>query len=78
MHDVRNTTTTFSWGFAPAMRFKSSSDRIGELLDIRGRHGVKVQVLIWKNVVAHLLENTIPGDGLAAGLTFSGFTVRGL
>ncbi|QNH77251.1 hypothetical protein GGD92_02935 [Pseudomonas protegens] len=54
-----------SWGFDPAMRFKPDGDRIGELLDVRARHGVKVRVLIWKNALANFLENTIPGDGLA-------------
>ena len=39
---------------------------------------VKVQVLIWKNIVAHFLENTIPGDGLAASLTLARFTVGAL
>lgn len=62
-----------SWGFDPAMRFKPGSDRIGELLDILGRHGVKVRVLIWKNPVANFLENTLIGDGLAG----SGGTAAG-
>ncbi|WPN27969.1 hypothetical protein QMK54_19280 [Pseudomonas sp. P5_109] len=46
----------------PAMRFKSGSDRIGELLDVRGRHGIKTRVLIWKNALANFVENTIIGD----------------
>lgn len=54
-----------SWGFDPAMRFKPGSDRIGELLDVRGRHGIKTRVLIWKNPLANFVENTIIGDGLA-------------
>ncbi|MBP5959310.1 hypothetical protein ICA16_26885 [Pseudomonas anatoliensis] len=62
-----------SWGFDPAMRFKPGSDRIGELLDVRGRHGVKTRVLIWKNPVANFVENTIIGDGL----TGSGGTAMG-
>ncbi|WP_415754097.1 phospholipase D-like domain-containing protein [Pseudomonas leptonychotis] len=52
-----------SWGFDPGMRFKPGSDRIGELLDIRGRHGVKVRTLIWKNLLANFKENTTVGDG---------------
>ncbi|WP_236213658.1 phospholipase D-like domain-containing protein [Metapseudomonas otitidis] len=53
-----------SWGFDPAMHFKPKADRIGELLDLRGRNRVKVRVLIWKNAIANFLENTIIGDGL--------------
>lgn len=62
-----------SWGFDPAMRFKPDSDRIGELLDVQGRHGVKTRVLIWKNPLANFVENTIIGDGLAG----SGGTAMG-
>lgn len=62
-----------SWGFDPAMRFKPGSDRIGELLDVRGRHGVKTRVLIWKNPLANFVENTLIGDGLAG----SGGTAAG-
>ena len=54
-----------SWGFDPAMRFKPGSDRIGELLDVRGRHRVNTRVLIWKNPLANFVENTLIGDGLA-------------
>ena len=54
-----------SWGFDPAMRFKPGSDRIGELLDVRGRHRVDTRVLIWKNPLANFVENTLIGDGLA-------------
>ncbi|NBF02158.1 hypothetical protein GV819_07610 [Pseudomonas sp. Fl5BN2] len=53
-----------SWGFDPAMRFKPDGDRIGEMLDVRGRHGVKTRVLIWKNPLANFMENTVIGDGL--------------
>ena len=53
-----------SWGFDPAMRFKPGGDRIGELLDQRGRFGVKVRTLIWKNILANLKENTVIGDGI--------------
>ncbi|AUG42179.1 hypothetical protein CXP47_20605 [Pseudomonas chlororaphis] len=62
-----------SWGFDPAMCFKPDSDRIGELLDVQGRHGVKTRVLIWKNPLANFVENTIIGDGLAG----SGGTAMG-
>jgi len=62
-----------SWGFDPAMRFMPGSDRIGELLDVRGRNGVKTRVLIWKNPLANFVENTIIGDGLAG----SGGTAAG-
>jgi phosphatidylserine/phosphatidylglycerophosphate/cardiolipin synthase-like enzyme len=30
-----------------------------------GRRGVKVRVLVWKNAIANLAENTLIGDGLA-------------
>lgn len=62
-----------SWGFDPAMRFKPGADRIGELLDMRGRYGVKVRTLIWKNLLANLKENTVIGDGaLGSGGTAAG------
>ena len=68
VHDAIQAATKsveiISWGFDPAMRFKPGSDRIGELLDVRGRHGVKTRVLIWKNPLANFVENTIIGDGL--------------
>ncbi|WP_454255230.1 hypothetical protein [Pseudomonas sp. Marseille-Q8238] len=66
-----------SWGFDPAMRFKPDGDRIGELLDLCGRRGVKVRVLIWKNLVANLKENTVIGDGaIGSGGTAAGSGVR--
>lgn len=61
------------WGFDPAMRFRPDGDRIGELLDLRGRFGVKSRVLIWKNPLANIMENTVIGDGLAG----SGGTAAG-
>jgi phosphatidylserine/phosphatidylglycerophosphate/cardiolipin synthase-like enzyme len=77
VHDAIQAATRsvdiISWGFDPAMRFKPGSDRIGELLDIRGRQGIKSRVLIWKNPLANFVENTIIGDGLAG----SGGTAAG-
>lgn len=61
------------WGFDPAMRFRPDGDRIGELLDLRGRFGVKSRVLIWKNPLANIMENTVIGDGLVG----SGGTAAG-
>lgn len=65
IQSARHSVEIISWGFDPAMRFKPGGDRIGELLDVRGRHGVKSRVLIWKNPLANFVENTVIGDGLA-------------
>ena len=73
IQSAQKSVEIISWGFDPAMRFKPGGDRIGELLDVRGRSGVKTRVLIWKNPLANFVENTIIGDGLAG----SGGTAMG-
>ncbi|PKH33167.1 hypothetical protein BI292_26370 [Pseudomonas sp. 43NM1] len=73
IQSAQKSVEIISWGFDPAMRFKPGGDRIGELLDVRGRHGVKTRVLIWKNPLANFVENTIIGDGLGG----SGGTAMG-
>ncbi|WP_460152778.1 hypothetical protein [Pseudomonas sp. S2_B07] len=76
---AQKTIDIISWGFDPAMRFKPDGDRIGELLDVRGRHGIKTRILIWKNPVANFAENTIIGDGLmgSGGTAMGSGTTRG-
>jgi phosphatidylserine/phosphatidylglycerophosphate/cardiolipin synthase-like enzyme len=64
IQSAQKSVDIISWGFDPAMRFKPGSDRIGELLDLRARFGVNVRVLIWKNPLANIMENTVIGDGL--------------
>lgn len=77
IQSAEKTVDIISWGFDPAMRFKPGDDRIGELLDLCGRRGIKVRVLIWKNVLANLKENTVIGDGaLGSGGTSAGSGMR--
>jgi phosphatidylserine/phosphatidylglycerophosphate/cardiolipin synthase-like enzyme len=62
---ARKSVDIITWGFDPAMRFRRpDGQRIGDLLASMGRSGVKVRVLVWKNAVANLAENTVIGDGV--------------
>ncbi|MFG0586099.1 hypothetical protein ACF8C1_23035 [Pseudomonas sp. zjy_9] len=62
---ARKSVDIITWGFDAAMRFRRpDGPRIGDLLASLGQRGVKVRVLVWKNVVANLAENTVIGDGL--------------
>lgn len=73
---AKKTVDIVSWGFDPSMRFvRPGGERIGALLrrisDHHVRSGeeftkpnVQVRVLIWKNALANVLENTQIGDGL--------------
>ena len=54
-----------SWGFDPSMRLKRPDGLLlGDLLEAAGKKGCKVRVLIWKNALANVMENTLVGDGL--------------
>lgn len=59
------------WGFQPSMYFKrgySDSVTIGELLEAKGKQGVKVRLLVWCDDlhVAQFSENMMPGNNLAS------------
>ena len=63
-----------TWGFDAAMRFKRpDGPRIGELLQKKGSEGVRARVLVWRNLLASLKENTTPGAGIGG----SGGTAAG-
>ncbi len=54
-----------SWGFDPSLELvRPNGKPIGDLLAEKGRQGVEVRILIWKNAVANFAENTLIGDGL--------------
>ncbi len=62
---ARHSVDIISWGFDPSMRFVPPNGiRIGQLLRDKAKAGVKVRVLVWKDVLAGFKENTLPGDGL--------------
>ena len=61
------------WGFQPSMYFKrgygySDAVSIGELLEAKGKQGVKVRLLVWCDDlhVAQFSENMMPGNNLAS------------
>lgn len=75
IEQARHSVDIITWGFDPAMRFKRPGGlRIGELLADRGRKGAKVRVLVWRNLLAALKENTTPGAGIGgSGGSATGF-----
>lgn len=61
---AQHSVDVITWGFDPAMRLKRPEGlRVGELLAAKGKQGVKVRVLVWRNRIANLVENTLPGAG---------------
>ncbi|MBR9869466.1 MAG: hypothetical protein GYB20_01800 [Oceanospirillales bacterium] len=77
--NAKSSIDIISWGFDPAMRLSRPESEglkgkeIGILLAEKAKQGVEVRVLIWKNAVANLLENTVVGDGLLSrGGTMAG------
>lgn len=65
IENAQQSVDIITWGFDPAMRFKRPDGlRIGELLAAKGSKGVKVRVLVWRNLLATLMENTTPGAGI--------------
>lgn len=65
IENARQSVDIITWGFDPAMRFKRPGGlRVGELLAAKGGKGVKVRVLVWRNLLAAFKENTTPGAGI--------------
>jgi phosphatidylserine/phosphatidylglycerophosphate/cardiolipin synthase-like enzyme len=65
IENAQQSVDIITWGFDPAMRFKRPGGlRAGELLAAKGGKGVKVRVLVWRNLLAALKENTTPGAGI--------------
>jgi phosphatidylserine/phosphatidylglycerophosphate/cardiolipin synthase-like enzyme len=57
-----------SWGFDASMRFeRPGGDRIGQLLVNKGQEGKKVRLLIWRNKLVQMMENTVPGANQYSG-----------
>ncbi|WP_019411695.1 phospholipase D-like domain-containing protein [Pseudomonas psychrophila] len=72
--NAQHSVDVITWGFDPAMRLKRPEGlRVGELLAAKGKQGVKVRVLVWRNLIANFVENTLPGAGLGG----SGGTAMG-
>ncbi len=69
IHDAINTSKLsvdiIIWGFDPSMEFKpnTTGEKIGELLERKGKEGVRVKLLVWKNALTAPFEDTLPGDG---------------
>ena len=77
VHDAiaaaKHTVDIICWGFQPSMYFKRGSDArgalpIGELLEAKGRQGVKVRLLVWSDSlnIAQFSENMTPGNNIAS------------
>lgn len=72
------------WGFDPSFRLQgpgSKGERLGDLLSRKAeKDGVKIRILVWKDIIANLAENNIIGDGLlgSGGSTALGSGVGGL
>lgn len=61
------------WGFQPSMYFKrGSSDAVpvGQLLEAKGKQGVKIRLLVWCDDlrVAQFSENMMPGSNVASAI----------
>ena len=68
-----------SWGFDASMRFqRPGGDRIGELLRKKGKEGVKVRLLIWRNALVQTAENTVPGANQFSGQGAKDLGVSGM
>lgn len=62
--NARHSVDVITWGFDPAMRLRRPEGlRVGELLAAKGKQGVSVRVLVWRNLLANFVENTLPGAG---------------
>ena len=74
IENARHSVDVITWGFDPAMRLKRPEGlRVGELLASKGKQGVSVRVLVWRNLLANFVENTLPGAGFGG----SGGTAMG-
>lgn len=68
IEDARKTVDIISWGFDASMRLRRpGGERIGELLKRKGRQGVKIRLLIWRNGLVQAMENTVPGINQYSG-----------
>ncbi|MCT7328744.1 phospholipase D-like domain-containing protein [Ralstonia sp. CHL-2022] len=70
---AKHTVDIICWGFQPSMYFKRGSDAqgtmpIGDLLEAKGKQGVKVRLLVWSDdlSVAQFSENMTPGNNIAS------------
>ncbi|QNT63501.1 phospholipase D-like domain-containing protein [Ralstonia solanacearum] len=73
---AKHTVDIICWGFQPSMYFKRGLDArgtlpIGELLETKGKQGVKVRLLVWSDSlnVAQFFENMTPGNNLGSYLS---------
>lgn len=71
---AKHSVDIICWGFQPSMYFKrGSSDAIpiGDLLEAKGKQGVKVRLLVWCDDlhVAQFSENMMPGNNVASALS---------
>ncbi|OAI58973.1 phospholipase [Ralstonia solanacearum] len=73
---AKHTVDIICWGFQPSMYFKRGLDArgtlpIGELLEAKGKEGVKVRLLVWSDSlnVAQFFENMTPGNNLGSYLS---------
>ncbi|MFK7676401.1 hypothetical protein ACI7MK_23025, partial [Pseudomonas sp. 2024-204] len=65
IENARHSVDIITWGFDPAMRLKRPGGlRVGDLLAAKGKQGLTVRVLVWRNVLADFVEKTLPGIGL--------------
>ncbi|MCH4875224.1 hypothetical protein [Pseudomonas sp. TMW22091] len=65
IENARHSVDIITWGFDPAMRLKRPVGlRVGDLLAAKGKQGLTVRVLVWRNVLADFVEKTLPGIGL--------------
>ncbi|CAR54005.1 MULTISPECIES: phospholipase D-like domain-containing protein [Burkholderia] len=64
--DAKHSIDIICWGFQPSMYFlrDGTGKRIGELLEQKGKEGVKVRLLCWRDpfYMAELSENNMPGN----------------
>lgn len=70
---AKHTVDIICWGFQPSMYFKRGPDAagsvpIGELLEAKGKQGIKIRLLVWCDDlnVAQFSENMMPGNNLAS------------
>lgn len=70
---AERTVDIICWGFQPSMYFKRGPEgqgslRIGELLEAKGKQGVKIRLLVWTDSLhlAAFSENMTPGNNVAS------------
>ena len=68
---AKHSVDIICWGFQPSMYFKrggSDAVPIGQLLEAKGKQGVKIRLLVWCDDlrVAQFSENMMPGNNLAS------------